>query len=276
MSRFVNKVALVTGAASGVGRAISRKLANEGCAVALVDLNTDSLAEEFEYLKKKNMQVSAHDIDLSDVSQFEQLMENVIKEHGQLNALFNNAGVIGAGKIGELDPDTFDQLTAIHLKAPIFLTQAAMPFLSKTQGAVVNTSSASGTTTFPLLLTMYGTLKGGLAHFTKYTAAHGFRHSGVRANAIAPGVIRTGMTENIYFDEEVGNLEMQQCVRNAAPVGGGIIDSLILSVSASFLPESRFQQRDLTENYKNYMSSPYDDDTGSMSNFLLRKRSFRL
>ena len=62
-----------------------------------------------------------------------------------------------------------------------------MPFLSKTKGAIVNTSSASGTTTFPLLLTAYGTVKGGLAHFTKYAAAHGFKHSGVRANAIAPG-----------------------------------------------------------------------------------------
>ena len=79
MSRFVNKVALVTGAASGVGRAISRKLAKEGCAVALVDRNTESLAQEFEFLKSKNVKVSAHDIDLADVSQFDDLMENIIK-----------------------------------------------------------------------------------------------------------------------------------------------------------------------------------------------------
>ena len=79
MSRFVNKVALVTGAASGVGRAISRKLAQEGCAVALIDRNTESLADEFEFLKSKNVKVSAHDIDLADVSQFKELIENVIK-----------------------------------------------------------------------------------------------------------------------------------------------------------------------------------------------------
>ena len=79
MSRFVNKVALVTGAASGVGRAISRKLAKEGCSVALIDRNTENLAKEFEFLKTKNVKVSAHDIDLAEVDQFEDLLENVIR-----------------------------------------------------------------------------------------------------------------------------------------------------------------------------------------------------
>jgi len=74
-----------------------------------------------------------------------------------------------------------------------------MPFLSKTKGAIVNTSSASGTTTFPLLLTAYGTVKGGLAHFTKYAAAHGFKHSGVRANAIAPG--KNQIILDIFFQK---------------------------------------------------------------------------
>ena len=84
-------------------------------------------------------------MDITNVSQFGQLLKDVTAEHGKLDILFNNAGNLRGGKLGEITEDDYDALAAVHLKAPLFLTQAAIPYLKETRGCIINTSSASGT-----------------------------------------------------------------------------------------------------------------------------------
>ena len=78
-----------------------------------------------------------HEADLTDVSKFDSLVKEIVSDHGQLDFLFNNAGTLAAGKIGEITEESFEELTNIHLKAPMFLTQAAMPYLKATRGCIV-------------------------------------------------------------------------------------------------------------------------------------------
>ena len=103
----------------------------------------------------------------------------------------NNAGVLSVGNFGTIDPDDFDEMISINVKAPLFLLQSALPHLAKTKGTVVNTSSASANSAYPLILIGYGMGKAAISRMTELAAADGVKNTGVRVNAIAPGMVYT-------------------------------------------------------------------------------------
>ena len=147
----------------------------------------------------------------------------------------NNAGILVAGNLGQIDPDSFDDMIAVNVKAPLFMLQSTMPYLSETRGSVINTSSASAHGAVPLVLTAYGIGKAAVSRLTELAAADGVKNSGVRVNAIAPGVIRTPMTEDYFFSEESARAGLLDPVRNISPVGTGKIVPEDIAAVVAFL-----------------------------------------
>ena len=110
MKDFSNKVALITGAGSGIGRALAINLADQDCSLALVDWNNDSLEETKELVRKKNISVSTHAFDIRDRDKVNELPEEVLNIHNQIDIVFNNAGVSVIGSVDEVN-----HLSLIHI-----------------------------------------------------------------------------------------------------------------------------------------------------------------
>ena len=108
MKSFANKVALITGAGSGIGRALAEGLADQGCSLALVDWNNESLEETKEIVRKKNISVSTYHFDISDREKINELPEKVLNFHNQIDLVINNAGVSVIGSVDEVSQDDWD------------------------------------------------------------------------------------------------------------------------------------------------------------------------
>ncbi|WP_120499936.1 SDR family NAD(P)-dependent oxidoreductase [Roseovarius sp. EL26] len=189
MSRFAGKVALVTGASSGMGQATARKLAEEGARV----LTAQRGATEFENIVA----------DFSDPTAPEQVIAAVEEQAGQLDVLINNAGVMREGTVEETSEEDWHLQLQVNLTAPFLLTRHAMPLLKRGGGAIVNVGSIEGLGSNPRH-PAYCASKAGLHGLTRAVAIdHG--KDGVRCNAVAPGWIDTPL--NVDFVESLGNPE---------------------------------------------------------------------
>ena len=131
MKNFENKVALITGAASGIGRALALELADLGCSLALVDWNAESLEETKQLARKKNISVSTHAFDIRDKEKIESLPIEVLEAHKQIDMVFNNAGVSVVGTIDEVDQEDWDWGLDILLHSVIKMTTTFLPHLEK-------------------------------------------------------------------------------------------------------------------------------------------------
>ncbi len=188
---FAGKSVLVTGAASGLGRATALAFARAGGDLTLVDVNAFALEGAAAEARDLGAKVEALAMDLSDVSNCPQAVQAAVARFGRLDALLNVAGVIVFNRLAKVTPQEWDRVMAINLKAPYFLIQAAMPHLIEAEGAVVNVASASAFIGHAFL-TPYATSKGALVSLTRSLAME-FMHAPVRINALAPGGVATPM-----------------------------------------------------------------------------------
>ncbi|MCR9092824.1 MAG: SDR family oxidoreductase [bacterium] len=191
MKRMEDKVAFVTGAAAGIGRATALRLASEGASLYLVDLATDGLQETVGLVEKEGAQVVGARCDVSDEADVKQNMAACIERFGKLDALCNVAGILLLDHFPNITPDQFRRVLEVNLVGPFMLTQAALPHLLETGGAIVNVSSTSALAGMPYGAA-YGTSKGGVSALTR-TIAVEFGKRGVRCNAVNPGSILTAM-----------------------------------------------------------------------------------
>ncbi|MBY7142438.1 SDR family oxidoreductase [Virgibacillus sp. NKC19-3] len=188
MKRFENKVALVTGGRSGIGRAISRRLHAEGATVITAQRGED---EEFDWITA----------DFSDPHAPERIVAEVIARTGRLDVLVNNAGMMMEASIEEMSPEDWQRNLNVNLTAPFLLIRAALPYLRKTQGSIVNTGSTEGLAANPDHAA-YAASKAGLHGLTRSVAVdHG--QEGIRCNAVAPGWIDTDL--NLDFIESASD-----------------------------------------------------------------------
>lgn len=199
MGRFEAKVAIVTGAGSGIGRATAVLLASEGAAVCVADVDGDAAGQVVAEITATGGTARTEIVDVSDPSAVEQMVAATVAAFGGLDVLHNNAAAIGLNRVDQdivtMDLDTWERVLAVNLTGPMLGCRYAIPaMLERGGGAIVNTASAAafyGSTS----LAAYGTSKAGVVALTRYVAtAYGAR--GIRCNAVAPGVVVARETQD--------------------------------------------------------------------------------
>jgi NAD(P)-dependent dehydrogenase (short-subunit alcohol dehydrogenase family) len=185
-SIMTGKAALVTGAAGGLGRATAIALANAGATLCLVDLNEAGLAETAVMIGDKAL---VHVTDLSQPENCATAVEAAVAEFGRLDALCNVAGVLRLANSHEMALADWNLVIAVNLTAPFLLSQAAIPHLLKTDGAIVNVSSLAAHIG-EAYSAAYCASKGGLSQMTKAMAME-YMMKPIRINAISPGGMAT-------------------------------------------------------------------------------------
>jgi NAD(P)-dependent dehydrogenase (short-subunit alcohol dehydrogenase family) len=191
------KVALVTGAASGIGKAIARLLAREGARVAALDIHEARLAEVVATIQREGGTALPVRCDVAQAAALAAAMDGIIAEWGRLDIVCANAGINGVwAPIEELTPAEWDRTLRINLTGTFLTIKYAVPHLKATRGAVVVTSSVNGTRRFSSSgASAYAVSKGGQAILTKMLALE-LAPSGVRVNAVCPGYTETNISES--------------------------------------------------------------------------------
>lgn len=208
-SEMKGRAALVTGAASGLGRAAALKLAAAGADVSLVDLNAAGLEETAAQARELGVRTLVHATDLSVGENSAKAVAATVEAFGRLDALCNVAGVIFMANVAEMPAAQFDKTLAVNLAAPFYLIQAAIPhLLASGDGAVVNVSS-SAAFVGEAYAVAYCATKAGLTHMTKALAME-FAHKPIRFNAVAPGGMMTNIAVNMTMPQDADYTLMQR------------------------------------------------------------------
>jgi meso-butanediol dehydrogenase / (S,S)-butanediol dehydrogenase / diacetyl reductase len=190
------KVAVVTGAARGIGLAIARKFLAEGWCVTLIDIDAPTLAKTAERLADPE-HVLAFEGDVAEPAQIADAVARVVGRFGRIDALVNNAGVAVFKPLLETTYEEWSRVLAVNLSGPFICTQACAPVMLRNGGgSVVNIGSISGLRASTLRVA-YGTSKAGLAHLTRQQAAE-LGNAGIRVNAVAPGPVDTAMAQQVH------------------------------------------------------------------------------
>jgi NAD(P)-dependent dehydrogenase (short-subunit alcohol dehydrogenase family) len=202
------RTALVTGAASGLGRATALAVARAGGDVFLVDLNAAGLEDTAGQIRALGVRAEALAGDLSAVETCRNAVAQAVAAYGRLDALCCVAGMIVFAHAPDMDPADWQKTLAVNLSAPFYLFQAAIPHLLEAEGAVVNVTS-SAAFVGEAYLAAYCASKAGLTHLTKALAME-YSHKPVRINAVAPGGMATGMGAGMRMPEDVDFALMQR------------------------------------------------------------------
>jgi dihydroanticapsin dehydrogenase len=212
--RIDRKACVVTGAASGIGRGIATRFAQEGGRVVCVDVDEAGLQET---VRQAGGTCEVAVADVSDRAQITAAVQRCIAAYGQIDVLVNNAGVNLPGVFHEVDDDTIDRTLAINLKGQIYGCQAAIPdMLAHGGGSIVNVSSVNGVVAEPYL-TIYAASKGGVVMLSRGIALD-YAKQGIRCNVICPGWVDTPI--NYAHAEMLGGLQhVYDTIDSFQPIG---------------------------------------------------------
>ena len=204
MGRLDGKCAIVTGAGSGIGRAIALGYAREGARVMAADLNLDGARQTAAQAPAG--QVIAHRVDVADEASVAEMVAEAVRQLGRLDVMVNNAAIQLHGKDGpchEVALDVWEQTHAVNLRGPFLGTRHALPpMMAAGGGVVINLASPTAFAGLGAGYTAYATSKGGIVTLTRVVAKD-YAQYGIRCNAIVPGATETPLTDEIFADQEV-------------------------------------------------------------------------
>lgn len=211
MAHLEGKLAIVTGAARGIGQAIALKLAADGADLALCDLQADWLEETAGKVEELGRKAGRYAVNVADGEAVQQAVAKVLEDFGKIDILVNNAGITKDGLLSRMSEEDWDAVLNVNLKGTFLLTKAVSRSMMKQRsGAIVNVASIIGLIGNPGQCN-YSASKGGVIALTK-TVAKELAKRNVRANAVAPGFIKTKMTDALSED-------VQQKMLDAIPMG---------------------------------------------------------
>ena len=195
MGLLEGKVALITGAARGIGKAIALKFASEGADVAFTDLVINEAAEEtVKEIEAFGHKVKAYASNAADFEATQQVVEQIAADFGHIDILVNNAGITKDGLVMRMSEQQWDAVIAVNMKSAFNFLHAVIPLMSRQRsGSIINMASIAGQTGNPGQVN-YSASKAGLIAMAKSVAKE-MGPRGIRANAIAPGFIITEMTD---------------------------------------------------------------------------------
>lgn len=195
-----NKIAVVTGAAQGIGRAITERLAGAGAQVYMLDYNLEMVKKTEEELVCRGLLCAAVHCDISNVVQAKQTVHEIVEREGRIDILINNAGVAQDIGILEMTEENWDRVFNINLRGPFFLTQVVLKnMIERRSGKIVNIASLAGERGGRFAGIHYSASKGAVITMTKSLALAAGEY-GITVNAIAPGLIKTPMGNSLRFD----------------------------------------------------------------------------
>ncbi|BCB04091.1 3-oxoacyl-ACP reductase FabG [Bacillus sp. KH172YL63] len=195
MPNLENQVAIITGASRGIGREISIKLALDGATVYLVDIQEQALMETYHQFMEENLSVMAITADVTNEAEVEKLYAKVEADHGKVDILINNAGIIRDNLLYKMSSADWDDVMNVHLKGTFLCSKYAQKSMVKNQyGRIINLSSVSALGSRGQA--NYAAAKAGIQGFTKTLAIELGKYN-ITVNAIAPGFIMTDMTKAV-------------------------------------------------------------------------------
>ncbi|ALC82347.1 MULTISPECIES: SDR family oxidoreductase [Bacillus] len=216
MSRLQSKVALITGASSGIGKATAERFAKEGANVLCADLKFEETKETVERINAHGGKAKAYEVDISDENKVKRLKEQIEEEFGSIDILFNNAGTdTEGGKVHEYPVELWDKLMAVDLRGTYLVSKYFIPLMLEQGGSIINNSSVSGLAA-DLDRSGYNAAKGGITNLTKAMAID-YARDGIRVNCIAPGTIETPLLDDLMGEE--GGKEFRKAYKWVDPMG---------------------------------------------------------
>jgi NAD(P)-dependent dehydrogenase (short-subunit alcohol dehydrogenase family) len=206
------RIAIVTGAGSGIGRAVAQRLANDDATLVLGDRNVEGVEQTARDIGERATAVS---LDVADEASSRAIVERALSLHGKLDIVCNIAGVLDFGRFADLDANRWDRVISVNLTGVYNMCRAAMPHLIETKGNIVNMASAAGLVGVPYNAA-YTASKHGVIGLTRSLALE-FSKEGVRVNAVCPGGVKTPMLEQTPPE----NIDWSMVMRSASWLNDG-------------------------------------------------------
>ena len=230
MQRFKDKVALVTGAGSGIGKASAQRIAAEGGAVFCVDLQGEALDNTVSEIVSAGGVAAGRVCDISRVDDVEAAIADCVEKFGSLYALINMAGMLRFDDTERLQQADWDRVIAVNLTGTMMLCRAALPHLLNTKGSIVNAASTAALSGLPSGAA-YSASKGGVLAMTRSIAIE-YGKRGVRANCVCPGDIKTGMTRGIDYPDNMDFDLIPRIMSLTGPLGPEVVAGVIAMLAS--------------------------------------------